>query len=62
MASAFRAMNAILGDVAAALEVPTDGLAFRGLLRRVLEEAATTGVPFGGGDDFRKQVERRTPK
>ena len=56
MAAAFRATNAILGDVAAALEVPTDGLTFRGLLAAVIAEATAIELPFTGTGDFSKLV------
>jgi len=54
MAAAFRASNVILVDVASALEIPTEGLSFRSLLRRVIEEATAIGLPFGGDNDFSK--------
>ena len=54
MASAFRGTNVILVDVAAALEVPTDGLTFFGLLRAVITKATMIGLPLSGGDEFSK--------
>ena len=56
MATAFRATNAILGDVAAALEVPTDGLTFHGLFAAVIAKATAYELPFTGTGNFSKLV------